>query len=280
MTNTTMTKTMKANHYLTALVALAAVLLAMLAATLLTAAVRPAEAAFPGQNGKIVLTRVQADKNFEIYSMNPDGSAQTDLSNDPSQDTTPAVSPDGKKVAFSSDRAGGQQDIYLMDADPSTKDAADLTNTGSARELEPAFSPDGTKIAFTTNRDGNAEVYVMNADGSGQVRLTKNAAVDLFPDFSPGGKKIAFTSNRDGDEEIFKMNSLDGTRVVKLTKNTSFDDAEPAFSPDGTKIAFRSVRTGQQQIFEMNPNGTNQTNVSKTDSPVQNISPDWGVASF
>jgi len=67
--------------------------------------------------------------------------------------------------------------------------------TTSGDNVEPAFSPDG-RTAFTSFRDGNAEVYVMNADGSGQVRLTNEASVDSAPVFSPGGTKIAFQSFR------------------------------------------------------------------------------------
>src|SRR5262249_28744063 len=62
------------------------------------------------------------------------------------------------------------------------------------------------KIAFTSRRDGNGEIYVMNADGTGQTNLTNNAAADADPAFSPDGTKIAFTSNRDGTSAIYMMN--------------------------------------------------------------------------
>jgi TolB protein len=71
-----------------------------------------------------------------------------------------------------------------------------LTNT-PAGNVDPSFSPDGSRIVFTSFRDGNAEVYVMSADGSGQTRLTNDPTPDSEPVFSPDGTKIAFQSFRD-----------------------------------------------------------------------------------
>lgn len=87
-----------------------------------------------------------------------------------------------------------------------------------ARDFNPSFSPDGSKIAFTSDRDGNDEIYVMNADGTEQVRLTNNQAWDWQPEFSPDGSKIAFTTDRDGNVEIYVMNT-NGTNQVRLTNN-------------------------------------------------------------
>ena len=83
------------------------------------------------------------------------------------------------------------------------------------------------QIAFTSKRDGNYEVYVMNSDGSNQVRLTNNPSDDLYPSWSPDRSKIAFDSKRDGNEEIYSMNA-DGT-LKRLTNNT-YDDFSPSWS--------------------------------------------------
>jgi Tol biopolymer transport system component len=96
------------------------------------------------------------------------------------------------------------------------------------------------KIAFTSGRDGNREIYVMNADGSEQKRLTNNAAVDAEPRWSPDGKKIAFASHRSGSSEIYVI-STDGSGQKNLT-NSSPRDIDAQWSPDGKKIAFLSVR--------------------------------------
>ena len=116
------------------------------------------------------------------------------------------------------------------------------------------------KIAWTSGRDGNYEIYVMNADGTAQTRLTNNSAEDYYPSFSADGTKIAFHSYRDGNREIYLMNS-DGTGQTNLTNNSAHD-ADPSFSLDGTKIAFRSTRDGNNEIYVMNADGTGQTRLT------------------
>ena len=78
--------------------------------------------------------------------------------------------------------------------------------------MSPSWSPDGSRIAFASERDGSFEIYVMNADGGGQTRLTRNLESDLDPAWSPDGRSIAFTTNRDGNNELYLM-SADGTRA-------------------------------------------------------------------
>src|SRR5687768_12703256 len=103
---------------------------------------------------------------------------------------------------------------------------------GSATERASAAFPGGNgKIAFVSTRDGNGEIYVMDADGSEQTRLTSNAAFDFFPAWSPDGSKIAFTSDRDGNYDVYVMNA-DGSEQTRLTSNAA-RDIEPAWSPDG-----------------------------------------------
>ena len=86
-----------------------------------------------------------------------------------------------------------------------------------------------TKIAFTSEGDGNKEIYVMNADGSGETRITDNQADDTDPTWSPDGLRIAFVSDRDGNREIYVMNT-DGGDQTRLTNNPDSDFA-PAWSP-------------------------------------------------
>jgi len=127
------------------------------------------------------------------------------------------------------------------------------------------------KIAFASDRDRNLEIYIMNADGTGQTRLTNNRAIDTQPALSPDGTKILFVSNRYKTNDIFVMNA-DGTGLHHLTLNSA-SDRRPAWSPDGTKIAFESDRDGNYEIYIMNADGTGQTRI--TDNPARDFSPTW-----
>lgn len=120
------------------------------------------------------------------------------------------------------------------------------------------------KLVFESYRDGNAEIYSMNADGTGQTNLTNNSARDRDASVSPDGTKIVFSSERDGNGEIYVMN-IDGTSPVRLTTNTSAD-RYPTWSPDGLKISFGSNRDGQYEIYTMNADGSSQTRLTTTGS--------------
>ena len=121
-------------------------------------------------------------------------------------------------------------------------------------------TPNPEKIAFTSNRDGNNEIYVMNADGTNQTRLTDNPAFDTDSSFSGNGSRIAFRSTRDGNSEIYVMDA-DGSNQINLTNNPG-NDNQPSFSPDGSKLAFSPTRDGNSEIYVMNSDGSNQINLT------------------
>ena len=138
--------------------------------------------------------------------------------------------------------------------------------------------PNG-QIAFSNLRNGtefNHEIYVMNADGSNQTRLTNNTEIiDFSPSWSPDGTKIAFDTTRHGHPEIYVMNAADGSNPTRLTNNTRASDSNPSWSPDGTKIAFNSDRDGNSEIYVMNAaDGSNPTRLT-TDG--DSSAPDWGI---
>ncbi len=165
----------------------------------------------------------------EVYVVNVDGSNPARLTNLPANvDAQPKWSPDGKKIAFFTNRDGNNE-IYLMDADG--KNPANLTRH-PASDSSPRFSPDCRKIAFVSDRDGNSEVYVMDSNGANVKRLTNDPASDNYPAWSPDGTKIIFSSRRSGNSDLFIINA-DGTNVVQVTKTPEFEDM-----PDWQQFTF------------------------------------------
>ena len=107
----------------------------------------------------------------------------------------------------------------------------------SVRNLVTSWSPDGSRIAFSSDRDANTEIYMMNTDGSGIVRLTDHPASDMEPAWSPDGKLIAFSSNRDGESEIYILEvegaimNLKDAPIWRLT-NHEGDDVGSVWRPE------------------------------------------------
>ena len=116
---------------------------------------------------------------------------------------SPAVSPDGVHVAFAGDRESRGLDIFSIDL----RKPGDEKRLAARRlhDVLPAFSPDGSRIVFIANSDGNPEIYVMNADGTGLVRLTHSRADETTPEFSRDGKRVVFSSNRAGRFGIYQI---------------------------------------------------------------------------
>ena len=97
-------------------------------------------------------------------------------------------------------------------------------------------APETSKIVFVSNCDGNREIYTMNPDGSQQVRLTQNFALDLHPTWSPTGEEILFVSDRDGVWDLYLMDA-DGSNVRRVFKKAAHREY-PTWSPDGKQIAY------------------------------------------
>jgi len=249
-----------------------------------------AEAAFPGENGRLACegiygpetaedgSALASSDRAEVFTVNPDGTDVRVLTNNRVRDGDPGFSPDGSLIAFESFRAGvdasdsrGFSEAFRMNSDGTN--VLRLTQSGRNEDRSTNFSPDGTKIAFHSTRDSAAsggdlpvganpfEIYTMNADGSDQTRITNNNFQDSFPSYSPDGTRLAFTTNRDGDFEIYTMNP-DGTGVERVT-NSPGEDAHPTWSPDGTQITFHSRRTGGLEIFRVDADGGNPVRVTQ-----------------
>lgn len=178
--------------------------------------------------------------------MNADGTGQQRLTDNPATDWLAAISWDGTKVAFASDR-GGTENIYIMNAN-----GTGLTHLASGTDLRGcAFSKDGSKLAFASNLD----LYAVPSAGGFAVLIASNPGTDQSPCYNPDGQKIAFARNTDGRLQVWVANA-DGSNPQQLT-----DEADgcgwPSWSPDGSKLVFIAYRDGKVNMYIMNPDGTN-----------------------
>lgn len=218
---------------------------------------------------KVVFAKLSwVDGNgYDLYLMDADGSNEIRLTNNPGADSQPDWSPDGSKIAFSSDREGNAE-IYVMNADGT--DPVNLTNS-RGNDSHPAWSPDGSKIAFDSDRERQlvAQVYVMSADGSNQVPLTTLSS-NFDPTWSPDGSRIAFATWHWADGEICTMNA-DGSDQRRLTYSLVSGEGarDPSWSPDGARIAFAAGG----DICVIDPDGFNRVNLTNNSAP--DVLPNW-----
>ncbi len=174
-------------------------------------------------DGTKIALALSKDGNTELYTINRDGSAPTRLTVSHSANVSPAWSPDGSKIAFVSDRMGRPQ-IFVMDANGGNVHRL-TTNGGS--NFNPAWSPKGDKIAYT-HQSGSFQIYLMNADGSGNTQLT-TVGRNERPRWSPDGRLLAFSSERSGSDSIYVMR-LDGSGQTKVSHTTG-QNIHPVWTP-------------------------------------------------
>ncbi|HEY7151590.1 MAG TPA: hypothetical protein VH391_07905 [Solirubrobacterales bacterium] len=167
----------------------------------------------------------------DIWVMRADGSHEHALTSNPAPDDFPSFSPNGKRIAFDSER-NGNSDIFEMRADGSNEHA--LT-TGGRDEHDPNYSPNGKRITYSkltsSNQTGqNYDVFVMDADGSHQHGLTSGGAFEGRSAYSPSGQKIVYVRDSDRETNVFVMDA-DGSHKRALTEGTNVEHESPDWGP-------------------------------------------------
>lgn len=208
-----------------------------------------------------------------------DGSKAINITEDSEYDSDPALSPDGKKVFFLSDRGTASMwDTMMANTDGSG--LTNLTADSPTCHHEPSMSPDSKNIVFTGHGHTSPyiyDVYVMGADGKNPVNLTKgtdNAIFAFHPSYSPDGKQIVYArldnSGSSGVWDIYVMNA-DGTGAKALT--TSGHATMARFLSDGT-ITFMSDQEGNYEIYRMKADGSKVTRLT-SNSVYDGFAVDW-----
>ena len=193
----------------------------------------------------------------DLFTVDAAGGSVTNITNTPELfEFQPAWSPDGAKIAFMTDEGNGLE-VYTIA--PDGTDRTNVSNNNYSMEADPAWSPDGTRIAFETEREDNGfapAIWLMNANGSAQTRLTDG----IEPSWSPDGARIVFTAL---GVSLRTMN-VDGTGEAGMP-GSGPGERSPVWSPDGQQVAFSALGS----IYTRNVDGTGTAAVAA------GAFPDW-----
>ena len=211
----------------------------------------------------------QEEGGKEVYLIDFDGYNLKKLTRDNTVNLSPAWSPDGKWIVYTS-YAANNPDLIMIDT---AGEKRQTLNRLPGLNAAPAWSPDMQKIALVLSRDQNSEIYLLKKN-SKLHRLTRHFNIDTSPTWSPDGKRIAFTSDRSGTgaPQIYIMDSEKGDngKVTRISFGSSYND-NPSWSPDGDKIAYTS-RVGKRfqiSVYDLNTHKSQvvTTNAGSAEQP-------------
>ncbi len=222
----------------------------------------------PLTDGSIVYFAERGD-NFDLYKLDLQTRRETQLTDTPSNELDPVVSPDGTQIAYVSD-LDGDYDLYLMDVDGGG--ARRLTDN-AVTDRAPAWSPDGEWIAYSSDTlgDGAHDLYRIRPDGSGATRLYSDGNRNSDPSWSPDGASLVFSGGAIHDAATWEIKRLDlaSGGVTSLTSN-NVKDWQPIYAPDGG-LTYLSDGDGHAAIARMNADGSGQRGF------YDGVGYEWGV---
>lgn len=226
--------------------------------------------ALTGQGG-LFGTRIaavsKASGNKEIFIMDVDGSGAQTVTRNGSINLSPALSSDGRYLAWTSFKRGNP-DLYLKDLQQGTTQilsGREGINTGAT------FSTDGSRVALARTGGGDSDIFVIDArTGRELQRVTTGGGIDVAPDFHPTDNTLAFASERSGGSQIY-VQPLAGGEAKRVSFSGSFN-SDPVWSPDGTRIAFVG-RDPRFDLFVVNADGSGMTRLTQDQG--DNEDPSW-----
>jgi TolB protein len=199
------------------------------------------------EQGSLVLS-IADGYYYHLFAFQPQNLSLIRLTNSPFDDITPAFSPDGTQIAFSS-RRNGYWDLFILDLT-----SAEIRRVTDTPEYDgaPSWSPDGNWLAYESYVDNNLEILIRSLTNPDEpiIRLTDNSFADTSPSWSPDGRRIAFVSTRGGDEDIW-LAALDNAqdRFFNLSRNSQQADTHPVWSKDGSQLAWSAQIEGERKII-------------------------------
>ncbi len=199
--------------------------------------------------GKVVWLSFRSGR-AELYTMSLAGGADTRITNTVADESTPALSPDGSRLAFAQ-VAGGVTKVFVGNADATGTARATPNDFGfsGAIETAPAFAP-GSKLAFVATANGSADVFQM-VGATAPTLLAGGNAAEVEPAWSADASRLAFVSNRTGSTEIFLLNTGTGA-VTQLTSGPG-TKSQPAWTPDGRVVYLETQGNGATLLRWVDP---------------------------